>query len=50
MFKLGLAYDRLGQPDRARQTLEAVIKTFGPDDDYSRLAKQTLDRLAKPKQ
>jgi tol-pal system protein YbgF len=50
MYKLGLAYDRLGQAERARQTLEAVIKTFGPDDEYSRLAKQTLDRLAKPKQ
>lgn len=49
MYKLGLAYDRLGQTDRARQTLEAVIKTF-PDDSMATLAKQALDRLAKPKQ
>jgi tol-pal system protein YbgF len=49
MYKLGLAYDRLGQPDRARQTLEAVVKLF-PDNDNSLLAKQALDRLAKPKQ
>ncbi|MGH9329230.1 MAG: tol-pal system protein YbgF [Vicinamibacterales bacterium] len=49
MYKLGLAYDRLGLPDRARQTLEAVVKSF-PDSVESTLAKQALDRLAKPKQ
>jgi tol-pal system protein YbgF len=49
MYKLGLAYEKLGQPDRARQTLEAVMKTF-PDDGMALLAKQALDRLAKPRQ
>jgi tol-pal system protein YbgF len=49
MYKLGLAYDRLGQPERARQTLDAVMKSF-PDSEMSLLAKQALDRLAKPKQ
>jgi tol-pal system protein YbgF len=48
MYKLGLAYERLGMPDRARQTLEAVVKSF-PDSVESTLAKQALDRLAKPK-
>jgi tol-pal system protein YbgF len=49
MYKLGLAYERLGQSDRARQTLEAVMKAY-PDDSMATLAKQALDRLAKPKQ
>jgi tol-pal system protein YbgF len=49
MYKLGLAYERLGQSDRARQTLEAVMKAY-PDDAMATLAKQALDRLAKPKQ
>lgn len=49
MYKLGLAYDRLGQADRARQTLEAVMKGF-PDSDAAMLAKQALDRLSKPRQ
>jgi tol-pal system protein YbgF len=49
MYKLGLAYERLGQSDRARQTLEAVMKAY-PDDTMATLAKQALDRLAKPKQ
>jgi tol-pal system protein YbgF len=49
MYKLGLAYERLGQSDRARQTLEAVMKNY-PEDSMATLAKQALDRLAKPKQ
>lgn len=49
MYKLGLAYEKLGQPERARQTLDAVMKTF-PDAAEATLAKQALDRLAKPKQ
>jgi tol-pal system protein YbgF len=49
MYKLGLAYEKLGQSERARQTLEAVIKTF-PGAGEALLAKQALDRLAKPKQ
>jgi tol-pal system protein YbgF len=49
MYKLGLAYERLGQSERARQTLEAVMKNY-PDDTMANLAKQALDRLAKPKQ
>jgi tol-pal system protein YbgF len=48
MYKLGLAYEKLGQSERARQTLEAVIKTF-PGTPEAGLAKQALDRLAKPK-
>ncbi len=48
MYKLGLAYERIGLPDRARQTLAAVVKTF-PESVEATLAKQALDRLAKPK-
>jgi tol-pal system protein YbgF len=43
-YKRGLAFERLGQVDRARESFEAVIKTF-PDSDAARLAKQNLDRL-----
>jgi tol-pal system protein YbgF len=47
-YKLGLTFERMGQPDRARQTWETLIKTF-PDSDIARLSKQGLDRLARGK-
>jgi len=43
-YKRGLAFERLGQVDRARESFEAVVKSF-PDSDAARLAKQNLDRL-----
>ena len=43
-YKRGLAFERLGQADRARESFDAVIKSF-PDSDAARLAKQNLDRL-----
>jgi tol-pal system protein YbgF len=47
-YKLGLTFERMGQLDRARQSWEALIKTF-PDSDIARLSKQNLDRLARGK-
>jgi len=47
-YKRGLAFERLGQVDRARESFEAVIKSF-PDSDAARLAKQNLDRLNRGK-
>jgi tol-pal system protein YbgF len=47
-YKRGLAFERLGQIDRARESFEAVIKTF-PESDAARLAKQNLDRLNRGK-
>jgi tol-pal system protein YbgF len=47
-YKRGLALVRLNQPDRARESWQAVIEKF-PDSDASRLAKQGLDRLARTK-
>jgi tol-pal system protein YbgF len=43
-YKRGLAFERLQQLDRARESFEAAIKNF-PDSDAARLAKQNLDRL-----
>lgn len=43
-YKRGLAFDRLGQPDRAKESWETLIKTY-PDSDLARLAKQQVDRL-----
>ena len=43
-YKRGVAFDRLGQPDRAKESWETLIKNF-PDSDLARLAKQQLDRL-----
>jgi len=43
-YKRGLALERIGQVDRARESFDAVIKNF-PDSDAARLAKQNLDRL-----
>lgn len=46
-YKRGLALFRLNQPDRAREAWQAVVDKF-PDSDAGRLAKQGLDRLARP--
>jgi tol-pal system protein YbgF len=46
-YKRGLAQARLGQGDRARESWETVVKMF-PDSDAALLAKQGLDRLARP--
>jgi tol-pal system protein YbgF len=43
-YKRGLAFQNLRQVDRARESFEAVVKSF-PDSDPARLAKQALDRL-----
>lgn len=43
-YKRGLAFDRLGQPDRAKESWEILIKNY-PDSDLARLAKQQVDRL-----
>ncbi len=45
-YKRGLAFEQLGQVDRARESFEQVIKNF-PDSDAARLAKQNLDRLSR---
>lgn len=45
-YKRGLAFDRVGQPDRARESWETLLKQY-PDSDLARLAKQNLDRLKK---
>ena len=47
-YKRGLAFERLGQLDRARESFELVMKNF-PDSDAARLAKQNLDRLSRGK-
>ena len=43
-YKVGISYDRLGQPDKAREAFDYVVKNF-PDTDAGRIAKQNLDRL-----
>jgi TolA-binding protein len=43
-YKVGITYERLGQPDRARTAYEYAVKAF-PDTDAGRLAKQRLDGL-----
>jgi tol-pal system protein YbgF len=45
-YKRGMAFERLKQNDRARESFETAIKTF-PDSDAARLAKQALDRINK---
>jgi tol-pal system protein YbgF len=45
LYKRGLAQERLGQPEAARASWEAVVKSHA-DSDAGRLAKQNLDRLA----
>ena len=49
-YKRGILFGELGQIDRARESLETVMKQF-PDTDMARLAKQQVDRLnrGKPK-
>jgi tol-pal system protein YbgF len=47
-YKRGLLLSKLGQNDQARESFQAVIQKF-PDSDASRLAKQGLDRLTRPK-
>jgi tol-pal system protein YbgF len=47
-YKRGLAFERLGQVDRAKESFEAVVKSF-PDSDAARLAKQNLDRINRGK-
>jgi tol-pal system protein YbgF len=47
-YKRGLALERLKQDDRARESYEAVMKSF-PETPAARLAKQALDRLNKGK-
>ena len=43
-YKRGLCYERLSQPDRARESYDIVVKSF-TDTDAGRLAKQRLDAL-----
>jgi tol-pal system protein YbgF len=47
-YKRGMAFDRLGQPERAKESWETLIKTF-PDSALAKLAKQQLDRLNRAK-
>jgi tol-pal system protein YbgF len=46
-YKRGLAYQRLGDLEKARQSWELVMKNY-PDSDAGRLARQRLDSLARP--
>jgi tol-pal system protein YbgF len=46
-YKKGLALVRLGQQDRAREAWQAVVARY-PDSDAAILARQGLDRIAKP--
>jgi TolA-binding protein len=45
-YKRGLAQERLGQLDDARESWNTVIRT-APDSDAGRLARQNLDRVAR---
>jgi tol-pal system protein YbgF len=45
-YKRGIALERLGQADRARESYEGAVKNF-PDSDAARLAQQALTRLNK---
>src|SRR5690606_28469446 len=47
-YKQGMTFERLSQPDQARESWETLIKTY-PDSDMARLAKQNLDRLSRAK-
>jgi TolA-binding protein len=46
-YKRGLALERIGQVDAAKQSYETVIKEL-PDSQGATLAKQALDRLNRP--
>ena len=48
LYKRGIAFERLGQNDRARESYEQVLKNY-PDEAAARLAKQSLDRLNRGK-
>jgi tol-pal system protein YbgF len=45
-YKRGLAQERLGQLDAARESWNTAVTSF-PDSDAGRLAKQNLDRVAR---
>ncbi len=45
-YKRGLAQERLGEADAARNSWDTVSKMF-PESDAGRLAKQNLDRLGR---
>ena len=46
-YKRGMTYERLGDPARARESYEAVIKQF-PDSQQAVLAKQRLEPANRP--
>ena len=46
-YKRGMAFERLGEPARARESYEAVLKQF-PDTQQAVLAKQRLESLNRP--
>jgi tol-pal system protein YbgF len=48
LYKRGLAFERLQQLDRARESYEQVVKDHA-DSAAARLAKQNLDRLSRGK-
>jgi tol-pal system protein YbgF len=48
LYKRGLAFERLEQFDRARESYEQVVRDHA-DTDAARLAKQNLDRLSRGK-
>jgi TolA-binding protein len=49
-YRRGIALTQMNQPDRARESFEALIKLY-PETDLARLAKQRLDalKITKPK-
>lgn len=47
LYKRGVAYERLGQIDNAKQSWETVLKQF-PDSQEASLAKQGIDRANRP--
>ena len=46
-YKRGLAYERLNQADKARQSYDLLVKNY-PDSDAGRLARQAVERLNRP--
>ena len=46
-YKKGLALDRLGDTDQARETFQTVLDSF-PDSRMAALALQALNRLSRP--
>jgi len=46
-YKKGLALDRLGDADQARETFQTVLDSF-PDSRMAALALQALNRLNRP--